>query len=238
MMVNLVRREAVLAWVVLAATLAYAAEPDLEHTLTLHPRSRVENTEEPGKFKIAYETIEWDARKTAVVICDMWARHWCEGACRRGAEMAPRMNEFVGEARRRGALVVHSPSGAMDLYANHPGRKRAQEAPKAANLPDGIAAWCHEIEAEKRGEYPLDQSDGGCDDQPRCPDREMDRHQAAAQEIFEKDAISDSGVECWNLFEERGIENVILVGVHTNMCVLGRPFGLRNMARFGKNVLL
>jgi len=28
------------------------------------------------------------------------------------------------------------------------------------------------------------------------------------------------------------------MGVHTNMCVLGRPFGLRNMSRFGKNVVL
>jgi len=34
------------------------------------------------------------------------------------------------------------------------------------------------------------------------------------------------------------VKNVLLVGVHTNMCVLGRPFGLRNMARFGKNVVL
>ena len=28
------------------------------------------------------------------------------------------------------------------------------------------------------------------------------------------------------------------MGVHTNMCVLGRPFGLRNLDRFGKNVVL
>ena len=27
-------------------------------------------------------------------------------------------------------------------------------------------------------------------------------------------------------------------GVHTNMCVLGRPFGLRQMARLGKNTAL
>jgi type 1 glutamine amidotransferase len=45
-------------------------------------------------------------------------------------------------------------------------------------------------------------------------------------------------VEVWNLFEQRGIKNVIILGVHTNMCVLGRPFGLRNMARSGKNVVL
>src|SRR5262249_20018087 len=56
--------------------------------------------------------------------------------------------------------------------------------------------------------------------------------------IHDQDAISDSGVEIWNLLEQRGIQNVILVGVHTNMCVLGRPFGLRQMAKNGKNVVL
>ena len=52
------------------------------------------------------------------------------------------------------------------------------------------------------------------------------------------DAVSDSGVEIWSLLERRRIKNVILMGVHTNMCVLGRPFGLRNLDRFGKNVVL
>jgi nicotinamidase-related amidase len=56
--------------------------------------------------------------------------------------------------------------------------------------------------------------------------------------IHDQDAISDSGVEIWNLLENRGINNVILLGVHTNMCVLGRPFGLRQMAKNGKNVVL
>ncbi len=54
----------------------------------------------------------------------------------------------------------------------------------------------------------------------------------------EKDAISDSGVEIWNLLEARGIRNVILMGVHVNMCVAGRPFGLRQMAKNGKHVVL
>jgi nicotinamidase-related amidase len=66
----------------------------------------------------------------------------------------------------------------------------------------------------------------------------MDLHQAAAIQILPDDALSDSGVEVWNLLESRGIRNVIVLGVHTNMCVLGRPFGLRNLARFGKNVVL
>src|SRR5262249_31170080 len=64
------------------------------------------------------------------------------------------------------------------------------------------------------------------------------KSQHAGLKIHDTDAISDSGVEIWNLLEERGISNVILVGVHTNMCVLGRPFGLRQMAKNGKNVVL
>ena len=50
--------------------------------------------------------------------------------------------------------------------------------------------------------------------------------------------ITMSLVENWNLLEARGIENVMILGVHTNMCVLGRPFGLRQMAHNGKNVVL
>ena len=34
------------------------------------------------------------------------------------------------------------------------------------------------------------------------------------------------------------IKNVIVMGVHTNMCVLGRPFGIRQMVRLGFQVAL
>ena len=57
-------------------------------------------------------------------------------------------------------------------------------------------------------------------------------------QIDDEDVISDSGEEIWSMLEQRGIENVMLLGVHTNMCVLGRPFGLRQMARNGKNTVL
>lgn len=49
------------------------------------------------------------------------------------------------------------------------------------------------------------------------------------------DYVSDSGVEIWNILEAHGITNVVLVGVHTNMCVIGRPFGLRQLKRAGKH---
>jgi type 1 glutamine amidotransferase/nicotinamidase-related amidase len=220
----------------LPSSLCAAAEAG---KLSLAARSRVEVPETEGEFRVLYEKLEWAPSQTAIIICDMWNQHWCKGATRRVGELAPRMNEAVTKARGEGVLIIHAPSGTVDFYANHPARKRAQDAPKAAKLPRDIAKWCRWIdENEQTIGYPIDHSDGGCDCRPKCKQGNPWRRQIDTIEIGNEDAISDSGVEIWNLLEQRGIDNVILMGVHTNMCVLGRPFGLRNMARFDKNVVL
>ena len=206
--------------------------------LILAARSRVETSEGSGKFRVVYKQLEWKPSETAVIICDMWNEHWCKGATHRVAELAPRMNDIVSKAHSKGVLIVHSPSGTIKHYKEHPGRKRVQSAAKAANLPKDIGKWCRwKSKLEKRFKYPVDQSDGGCDCEPKCKGSPPWRKQIKTIEIRCEDAISDSGVEIWNLLEQRGIDNIILMGVHANMCVLGRPFGLRNMARYGKNVV-
>jgi dienelactone hydrolase/type 1 glutamine amidotransferase/nicotinamidase-related amidase len=224
----------------LALCLAFARAGQGEdgERLALTARSRVADGAVAGGHRVHEAAVSWDPARTAIIICDMWDAHWCQGATRRVVEIAPRMNDFASAARRRGVLVVHAPSSCMEAYQDHPARKRAQSAPAAANQPADIAQWCRSIPEEEAGRYPVDQSDGGCDCQPTCKGGDPWRRQIAAIEIDDADAISDSGQEIWNLFEERRIENVILMGVHTNMCVLGRPFGLRNMARYGKNVVL
>jgi type 1 glutamine amidotransferase/nicotinamidase-related amidase len=207
--------------------------------LTLTTRRRVETREGSGKFRVVYKKLEWKPSETAIIICDMWNEHWCKGATRRVAELASRMNEVVSKARSKGVLIVHAPSGTISHYKNHPARKRAQSASKASNVPKDISRWCTlKGKLEKKFEYPIDQSDGGCDCEPKCKQSSPWRKQIERIEIRSEDAISDSGVEIWNLLEQCGIDNIILMGVHTNMCVLGRPFGLRNMARYGKNVVL
>ena len=210
-----------------------------EGRLILFARSRVEIPNTSGEYRILYKKLEWTPSKTAIIICDMWNQHWCKGATRRVAELAPRMNEVVSKAGDKGVLIVHAPSGTVKFYADHPARRRAQNAQKAANLPDDIGKWCKWIDKKEEAVgYPVDHSDGGCDCEPKCKQGNPWRRQIDTIEIGDKDAVSDSGVQIWNLLEQHGINNVILMGVHTNMCVLGRPFGLRNMTRFGKNVVL
>lgn len=189
---------------------------------------------------------------TAVIVCDMWDSHHGYHAALRTAELGEPINGFVTEARNRGAIVIHAPSGCMEPYAEHPARRRAVAAPKAEQFPEDIAKWCHQIPAEEQAVYPIDQSAGGEDD--------SDEEKAAWQAVLKregrdvrhpwrrqidsieidasKDFISDDGKEIWSILTAAGVENVILVGVHTNMCVLGRPFGLRRMVSAGMNTLL
>jgi len=223
----------------LVSEIAASASAAGGEELVVNVRYRKEVPDSGGAYRVFCAKQEWDPGATAIIICDMWNQHWCKGATRRVVELAGVMDRVVSAARAKGVLIIHAPSSTIGHYENHPARQRAKSAPKAANLPQGIASWCHwKDETEKKVGYPIDHSDGGCDCRPQCEQGSPWRSQIDSIQIDNTDAISDSGVEVWNLLEQRGIENVILMGVHTNMCVLGRPFGLRQMANAGKNVVL
>lgn len=179
--------------------------------------------------------VEWEAKKSAVVICDMWDKHWCAGATRRVGEMAPRMNDVVVEARKRGALIIHCPSDTMNFYKETPQRKLAREAPKVdTTVP--LERW-RRIDPAREGKLPIDDSDGGCDCEPQCKSGKAWSRQIDVIKIEAGDAVTESA-EAFYLMKQRGIENVIVMGVHTNMCVLGRPFAIRQLVLQGLNVVL
>ncbi len=178
------------------------------------------------------KTVAWDPTRTAIVVCDMWNQHWCQGATRRVAEMAPRMNEVLKAARSRGVLIIHCPSDTMKFYEGTPQRRLAQEAPKAPKRPDG---W-KSLDPTREPPLPIDDSDGGCDDSPQCRQYSPWTREIATLEVMPGDAVTDSD-EAYNLMMSRGITNVIAMGVHLNMCVLGRPFSIRQMVLHGQNVV-
>jgi nicotinamidase-related amidase/type 1 glutamine amidotransferase len=209
------------------------ADAPAEKTITLHQRSRVETAKGSGRYHTLTREVKWDGAKTAVVICDMWDKHWCPGATARVAEMAPRMNQVVAAARKRGALVIHCPSDTMDFYKDTPQRKLARAAPRVEpKVP--LQGWCR-LDPKKEGALPIDDSDGGCAETPKSY-RAWTR-QIEAIKIEDGDAITDSA-EAYYLMRQRGIENVLVMGVHTNMCVLGRPFAVRQLTQQGLNVVL
>jgi nicotinamidase-related amidase len=184
---------------------------------------------------------DWDPGRCAVVICDMWDAHHCVSAARRVAEMAPRMNEVVAGLRERGALIIHAPAGCMDFYADTPARRRAQLA-RRVRAPARID-W-QDWEPGERAHLPATLTDPGpcsCASPEPCGDARPPypwTRQTPLIDITDEDAVSDDGQEVFNLLEQRGIEDVIVMGVHTNVCVLGRPYGIRQLTYLGKNPVL
>ena len=184
---------------------------------------------------ISNEIQEWNPNETAIIICDMWDQHWCKGATERVADMATHMNKVISIAREKGVLIVHAPSDCLDPYKNHPARKTVQQL-KTKKFKGRINA--DKLSIEDKAVWPIDDSDNGCDCFPECAYGSPWRKQIETLKIDDKDAISDSGEEIAALFDQRKINNVILMGVHTNICVIGRTFGLRSMIKLGKNVVL
>lgn len=219
-------------------------------TLSLRYQTPVETGS--SLFHTLSRSEVWKGEQTALIVCDVWDSHNCKNAVLRVEEMVPRLKQVVDEARRRGVTIIHAPSNCMDYYEQHPARKRAINAPQATNHPPEITKWCYQIPAEEAGVYPIDQTNGGCDDEPEehaawqasiahlKVDRKWPwRKQHDSIKIDEQqDYITDKGDEVWNILQQHGIKNVILTGVHTNMCVLGRPFGLRRMVESGMNTVL
>lgn len=205
---------------------ASAFRPARPGRLRLRVRSRVQPWKGADAWRELEFTEEVPVAETAVLICDMWDRHWCSAAARRVDAMAPRMNRVVAAARAAGVQIIHSPSDVVAFYADTPQRRRALTVPPATppeplQLPDPP--------------LPVDDSDNGCDSEEPVPESGHWpwRRQHPAIEITGYDVVSANGLEVYSLLRHLGIGNLVVMGVHTNMCVLNRSFGIKAMTRWG-----
>jgi hypothetical protein len=82
-----------------------------------------------------------------------------------------------------------------------------------------MAKWTGPAPPTTRGNYP------------------WEREHPAVQ-IAAYDGISDSGQEIYNFLKQEGMINVALMGVHTNICILNRAFGVREMKKLGFHVVV
>lgn len=180
----------------------------------------------------------FETQNTAVIVCDMWDAHWCSRAAARVDEMAPYTDRFICELRRMGVLVVHAPSETMDFYAKYPGRIKLL-ADGSAAPPDIKPRDIEDAAARSRREpqLPIDDSDGGCDCGTKCAEGQPWRRQHAGITISDDDLIGD-GEEIIAFLKTHGFTHVLITGVHTNMCVVKRPFGIRKLVSNGFDVCL
>ena len=87
----------VLIPVALCAALAMADAPAKPVALSLTLRSKVESFKGSGEFDEVTLRKDFVAKETAVILCDIWDKHWCASATKRSdqAKCRPSSPFFV-----------------------------------------------------------------------------------------------------------------------------------------------
>lgn len=170
------------------------------------------------------------ADRVAIILCDVWNSHYCTAAVDRLEPMVPRMNQLLHTARDAGSVIIHAPSETMDFYEGALARQRAL-AVKPYDLPQ-------EIEHDNPA-MPIDGTPETSCDRPDClMVKTFDRQHRGIDIDDDRDYLCDDGPTCYAITRHHHIERVVLLGVHTNMCILHRTFGIKQMTGWGVNMTL
>jgi nicotinamidase-related amidase len=179
------------------------------------------------------ETTSLDMNKTAVVVIDVWDRHWCVSATRGVAALVPGLNRFLRAARLLQVPVIFAPSDVVDFYQDYP-QRQAVLAVSPVPLPE-----------PRPFDPPLPPwgVTGGCE----CgPDRPCSYTMAWTRqhpdlEIYPQDLIvnCNDSRELVAVCRQRGLTHLVYCGVHANMCVsYTRSSSIRQGIRLGFDCLL
>jgi nicotinamidase-related amidase len=203
---------------------AVAVAPVDARSITLNAQTRDAVT---GEAILTPTAI--DPSKTAIIIIDMWNFHWCMTAAERVSAMAPRMNRVLTVARELGMQVVWNPSDVVTAYSGYPQYEKAvavqrRPAPQirealSANFTAPYGQCMCGPGIHCRGNYGWDAMHPGL-------------------AVEDSDLISSSTDEIYTLLADRGITTVIYMGVHTNMCVFGKPGAMSSMWSAGFDCML
>lgn len=197
--------------------------------LILRTQSLGKDTHSRNRWMVDYTRLSLPAERVAIIVCDVWDSHWCRGARERLDELLPTMDRALREARTQGCSIIHAPSGTLDFYADSTALQRTI-AVEPVQLPTGSD--------HADPPLPIDDADGGADTGETETYKAWSRQHPDIHIDEACDWISDDGRQIYSVLHHLEIEQVLIIGVHTNMCILHRSFGIKQMVRWGVNIAL
>jgi hypothetical protein len=216
--INVARPVRLSALLALLAVLAPSAARGL--TLELQRRDPV-----TGAVTIETETV--DPKRVGVIAVDVWNFHWCKTATMRVDAFVPRINKALDAARSLGMTVMLCPSDVVDNYVGYSQREKVFALP-LVEVPKVMDVVC-----------PATPDAGGCAcGRERCAVNYGWDGMHPALRIGEEDWMPDTQAEVYAICQQRGLTHLIYVGFHTQVCLLGKPMGLRAMKSAGLSCVL
>ena len=178
--------------------------------------------------------VEIEPRAAAVVVIDMWDKHWCLTHERRMAAIVPNLNAALAAARKLGMLAVFAPAETTHFYASHPQRQATLALP-AREFPKSAIREFNPPAPPFGG--------GGCECSHKRPcvyTRPVWTTQHPDIAIEHGDFIinGDDTRELWSICLDRRIDTLLYCGADTNMCIIGRSCGIKQMTRLGLSTII
>jgi hypothetical protein len=202
--------------------LAALAAPFATHALTLDLQTR-----DPATGAIRTQTEEVDPRRVGVIAVDVWNFHWCKTATMRVDAFVPRLNRALDAARDLGMTVMLCPSDVVDNYVGYPQRETVLALPKVT-VPIVSEVQC-----------PDAPDAGGCAcGRERCAVNYGWDAMHPGLRIAAADLMPDTQAEVYAICQQLGLTHLIYVGFHTQVCLLGKPMGLKAMKSAGLRCVL
>ena len=166
-----------------------------------------------------------DPKKTAIIAVDAWHYHWCRTWRNRAGSLIPRFNYSFDAARKLGMTLLFSPTNAMrDLNQSQQRRNTLalpeHSLPQLANLPDPYP-----------GALRFGMCECGLGDDCHYTNNVNNQHPDLKMMPDEYIALTQQ--EAYNILKHHGITHIVYTGFATNMCMWGKPTGMKYMRQFG-----
>ena len=191
-----------------------------EVELTLQSRDPVS-----GEIRVTQEKV--DPRRVGVIAVDVWNFHWCKTATMRVDALVPRINRALEGARELGMTVMLCPSDVVENYAGFPQRERI------FSLPPTTVPKVEEVTCP-----PVPDAGGCACGRERCAVNYGWDGMHPGLRIGADDFMPDTQQEVYAVCQQRQLTHLIYVGFHTQVCLLGKPMGLRAMKSAGLKCVL
>jgi hypothetical protein len=189
-------------------------------TLTLQRR-------DPATGAVIIQKDEVDTKHVGVIAVDVWNYHWCKTATMRVDAIVPRLNYALQSARELGMTVMLCPSDVVDNYAGFPQREAVHALAKTA-VPSVVNVTCP----------PVPDAGGCACGRERCAVNYGWDGMHPGLRIGPDDLMPDTQAEVYAICKQRGLTHLIYTGFHTQVCLLGKPMGLKAMKSAGLQCVL